>query len=99
MTMSSFIEPLVRLYVALFAASWPTDQVGVVAAVGVISVAALALALAARRVTTSITATLGVRERLADAEPADISTLLSQSDPDADGHARPRAPGRTLAAV
>jgi hypothetical protein len=29
-------------------------------------------------------------------EPADIAALLSQSDPDADGHARPRAPGYSL---
>ncbi|HWU58013.1 MAG TPA: DUF6412 domain-containing protein [Microbacteriaceae bacterium] len=35
------------------------------------------------------------RERLS--EPADIAVLLSQSDPDADGHARPRAPAFSLA--
>jgi len=97
MAMPFIIEHLARLYVALFAAPWG-DQIGVIAAVGVISVTTLALTIAARRVTAIVATLLSVRrKKQEDTEPADVAILLSQSDPDADGHARPRAPGDTLA--
>jgi len=95
--MSHIIEHVARTYVALFVAPWPAEQIGVIAAVGVISLTTLALALAARHVTTTVATLLSARERYAGTEPADVAVLLGQSDPDADGHARPRAPGRALA--
>jgi hypothetical protein len=95
--MPVIMELASRLFVLLFVASWPTDQVGVIAAVSVVSVTALAVVLAARCVTASVAVLLSVREGHASREPADVGVLLSQSDPDADGHPRPRAPGHVLA--
>jgi hypothetical protein len=98
--MSTFAESAVRLFVLLFAASWPNDHLGFIAAAGAVgaaSVAAAAVSLACRYAVASVAVSPEVREKLAEIEPADVSVLQSQSDPDADGHARPRAPGRALA--
>lgn len=56
-------------------------------AVAVIAVAVLALAV------TLVTALSGADSAPHPLRAIDISTLLSQSDPSADGHPRPRAPG------
>lgn len=97
--MPTMAELAVRLFVAVFVASWPTDHVGVIATVGAVSFAAIVVALGARCVRATTTLLLSAREKLAGIEPADVAVLRTQSDPDADGHSRPRAPGRAIAAA
>ncbi|UOQ88204.1 DUF6412 domain-containing protein [Agromyces endophyticus] len=67
--------------------------------VGVVGAAALAVVVLAVRALPGLVAAdaSGAARRLR--QTADPGTLLSQSDPDAPGRARPRAPGRGLAAA
>lgn len=76
-------------------------------ALGLVSMpdaAALGLAVALLAVTAlTLAVVLSVRPMLDADEPhplraIDVGTLLSQSDPDAAGHPRPRAPGVATAA-
>ncbi|MEV7800231.1 DUF6412 domain-containing protein [Microbacterium foliorum] len=82
---------------------WFGQMLGfVAAALGIIAVpdaAALGVAIALIALTTL---TIAVALSLAPPSPStaphplraiDVSTLLAQSDPDASGHPRPRAPG------
>ncbi|GAA1995395.1 DUF6412 domain-containing protein [Microbacterium pumilum] len=69
-----------------------TSDPGSIGALGV----TLALVSAAVLLTSLLTLTLPDAGRSSPAHPAramDISSPLSQSDPDASGHPRPRAPG------
>lgn len=92
--MSEYLLAFVSAVLAMF---WSAAPIG--AAPG------LALALAAVAVVTALLLTSavgGAVTRRAAAHPwreIDASTLLGQSDPDAAGHPRPRAPGRTATAV
>lgn len=67
--------------------------------VGVVGAAALAVVVLAVRALPALVAAdaSGAARRLR--QTADPGALLSQSDPDAPGRARPRAPGRGLAAA
>lgn len=65
-------------------------MLGVAAILVAVTVIALALAL--------VTPQWGIRSAPHPRRAIDVSTLLAQSDPDASGHPRPRAPGVALAA-
>jgi hypothetical protein len=87
---------------------WFGQMLGFVAsALGVIAVpdaAALGVAIALIALTTlTIAVALSLVPPRGDTAPhplraIDVSTLLAQSDPDAAGHPRPRAPGVAVAA-
>ncbi|MBS0024175.1 DUF6412 domain-containing protein [Microbacterium paraoxydans] len=87
---------------------WIGQMLGfVAAALGLVALpdaAALGLAVALLAVTVlTLAVVLSVRQRPeADAphplRAIDVGTLLPQSDPDAAGHPRPRAPGVAIAA-
>jgi hypothetical protein len=87
---------------------WIGQMLGVVAtALGLVSVpdaAALGLVIALLAVTAlTLALVLSVRPGTSGDAPhplraIDIGTLLTQSDPDAAGHPRPRAPGVATAA-
>jgi len=79
----------------------------VLTALGLVSVpdaAALGLAIALVAVTAlTLAMVLSLHQATGSSAPhpwraIDVSTLLSQSDPDAAGHPRPRAPGVATAA-
>ena len=87
---------------------WFGQMLSVVAtALGLVSMpdaAALGLAIALLAVTVlTLAVVLSVRPVIRADEPhplraIDVDTLLAQSDPDAAGHPRPRAPGSATAA-
>lgn len=87
---------------------WFGQMLGIVlTALGLVSVpdaTALGLAIALVAVTTLLLALVLSLHRAARGTPPhpwraiDVSTLLAQSDPDAAGHPRPRAPGVATAA-
>lgn len=97
------IEPVAALFrylqasVELALASNAT--LAVLLVVGVVGAAALAVVVLAVRALPALVAAdaSGAARRLR--QTADPGALLSQSDPDAPGRARPRAPGRGLAAA
>jgi hypothetical protein len=98
--MLAFIELVGRFFVAPFesvhAASTPA---GIIAVAGLAGAIGLVAVVAAAGVTSvaALAASLRVRARLErPIEPADKGELLSQSDPDAAGRPRPRAPGFSL---
>ena len=65
-------------------------ELGVAAVLVAAAVLAIALAV--------LTPRFGIRSAPHPRRAIDVSTLLAQSDPDADGHPRPRAPGAAPAA-
>lgn len=66
---------------------------------GMLGVAAIIVAAAVLTVAlTLLTPCFGLRSAPHPRRAIDASVLLSQSDPDADGHPRPRAPGVAPAA-
>jgi hypothetical protein len=65
--------------------------------IGVVGLGVVIALLCVRYLTAIARSMPGAALRGELREPADIAVLLSQSDPDADGHARPRAPGFPLA--
>lgn len=67
------------------------DTGSLAAASALVAVAAVALALFSSTLSTGSSRASGRWQRPRRA--IDVSTLVSQSDPDASGHARPRAPG------
>lgn len=91
---------LAQQFVAGFELFWAGNgSAGALALIGVVGLSAIAALLCARYL-TSLARSLPSATRLKRLrEPADIAVLLSQSDPDADGHARPRAPASSLAAA
>jgi len=98
--MIAFIELLGRVFAAPLETIWASaGPAGVIALAGMVGAIGLVTLVAASRVgaIVALAASLGVRTRLERAiEPADRGELLSQSDPDADGRPRPRAPGILL---
>ncbi len=101
--MVQFLDLLMRLAAAslevLRASAGPGTALAVVGAVGAVGAIGLAtlVVVACARYLVALAASLMVTAGLAHpTEPADRGELLSQSDPDADGHARPRAPTVTL---
>lgn len=76
-----------------------TDQLGVLLGIaGVVGVAAIAVIVVVR-VLPVLVAADPTRASTRLRQTADPWRLLSQSDPDAPGRARPRAPGRVSAAA
>lgn len=99
-TVTPVIELLGRILASSLDGVWaganPAALIGLAGMAGAIGLIAVVAACRARSA-VALDAALRIRPRNErHAEPADRSALLSQSDPDADGHARPRAPGRTL---
>jgi len=101
--MTTAIELLGRILASsldsVWAGSSPAALIGLAGMAGAIGLIAM---VAAWRVRTAVAleTALGLRPRRErQAEPADRSALLSQSDPDADGRPRPRAPGGALLAA
>lgn len=73
-----------------------TGPTAAVALLGVIGLTTLALALTVRHLTAlSASFVLSTPLRV-QRESTDIAVLLARSDPDAEGHARPRAPAASL---
>lgn len=68
-----------------------------VVGIGVVGLGVVIALLCVRYLTAIARSTPAAARREQLREPADIAILLSQSDPDADGNARPRAPGISLA--
>ena len=98
--MLTFFELLGRLFAAsldgVLSASTPASIIALAGMAGAIGLVAVVAAAGLRSI-VAIAASLRVRERLErPIEPADKSAMLSQSDPDADGRPRPRAPGIAL---
>lgn len=66
---------------------------------GMLGIAAVLVAFAVIALAvTLVTPPFGIRSAPHPRRAIDVSTLLSQSDPDAAGHPRPRAPGVVRAA-
>jgi hypothetical protein len=87
--LARFVAPSLEL---LRGASTPGAALAVAGAVGAIGLASV-LVVAAVRYLVGLASSHAAGDGLAHPiEPADRGALLSQSDPDADGHARPRAP-------
>ncbi|WP_309128348.1 DUF6412 domain-containing protein [Microbacterium sp.] len=89
--MGEKIGTLLQLLLTALGAVPLTDGVlGVAAVLVAVTVLALVVALAAPH--------SGLRLSVHPGGAVDATVLLAQSDPDADGHPRPRAPGFALAA-
>ncbi|WP_345764321.1 DUF6412 domain-containing protein [Diaminobutyricibacter sp. McL0608] len=101
--MLQFLDLLARLVAGslevLRGTSGPGAAFAIAGAVGAIGLASLLVAASVRYV-VALAASLVVSDALAHPiEPADRAELIGQSDPDADGHARPRAPALSLSAA
>jgi hypothetical protein len=100
---TTFVELLGRILASSFDGVWAgSDPAALIALAGMVGAMGLLSMVAASRVRSvgGVSAALRVHaRRLRQAEPADRSALLGQSDPDADGRPRPRAPGSTLPAA
>ena len=98
--MTTFLELLGRILASSLDGVWAgSNPAALIALAGMAGAIGLLSMVAASRMRSvgALAAALRVHaRRLRQAEPADRSALLSQSDPDADGHARPRAPGSAL---
>lgn len=97
--MIEFIGALLRSLQASLELSLASNGLLAVLLVGVVGAAAVAVVVIACRALPALVAAdaSGAARRLR--QTADPGRLLSQSDPDAPGRARPRAPGRGLAAA
>lgn len=98
-TMIPFVELVWRLVASVLGAVVTADPANLIALAGAAGAVGLIAIVAASVVRSTLAAVAGTHadERLETAlEPADRAELLGQSDPDADGRARPRAPGFTL---
>ncbi|QAY73106.1 hypothetical protein ET445_06835 [Agromyces protaetiae] len=95
--MSEFVIALVRALQAYFELAGSTNASLSVMVVGVMGAAAVVVVVMTVRAMPGLVAAdaSGASSRLR--QTADPGLLLSQSDPDAAGRARPRAPGRGLA--
>ncbi|MFF1635889.1 DUF6412 domain-containing protein [Leifsonia sp. NPDC058248] len=98
--MIPFLELVGRLFAStletVLSASSPASVIALAGMAGAIGLFAV-LAAAGVRSIVALAASLRLTGRLEQpVEPADRGELLSQSNPDADGRPRPRAPGFTL---
>jgi NAD/NADP transhydrogenase alpha subunit len=99
-TVVAFFELLGRLFASSLDAVWGSSSpatvialVGVVGAFGLVALVAAARLGGIVALSDSLRFVAGLERPV---EPADRALLLSQSDPDADGRPRPRAPGFLL---
>ncbi|MFF2387815.1 DUF6412 domain-containing protein [Agromyces sp. NPDC058104] len=97
--MIEFVGALLRSVQASLELSLASNALLAVLLVGVVGAAAVAVVVVACRALPALVAAdaSGAARRLR--QTADPGLLLSQSDPDAPGRARPRAPARGLAAA
>lgn len=97
--MIEFFVVLLRSLQAALELSLASNGPLAVLLLGVVGAAAVAVVVVASRVLPALVAAdaSGAARRLR--QTADPGLLLSQSDPDAPGRARPRAPGRGLVAA
>lgn len=97
--MIEFFGVFLRSVQASLELSLASNALLAVLLVGVVGAAAVAVVVLACRALPALVAAdaSGAARRLR--QTADPGLLLSQSDPDAPGRARPRAPGRGLAAA
>jgi hypothetical protein len=96
--MIPFVELVWRLVASVLGTVVSADPSSLIALAGAAGAVGLFAIVAASVVRSTLAAattrdSTGLETPL---EPADLAELLSQSDPDADGRARPRAPGFTL---
>lgn len=97
--MIPFAELVWRLAACVLGAAVSADPANLIAlagAAGAIGLIAFVGASVVRSTLAAAAATHAGARLGTPLEPADRAELLSQSDPDADGRARPRAPGLTL---
>lgn len=90
------VEPLLRVIAALVLGD-PAIGPAPVLVLGVLGLSAVTVALAVAVLVAAVLATvLGLvrtRSGVAVRPPVDLVTRIAWSHPDAEGHARPRAPG------
>jgi hypothetical protein len=77
----------------------PAATLAIVGLVGAIGLATFAIAACTHYVIALAASLTAQAQARRVPEPANAARLLSQSDPDADGRARPRAPSLFLAAA
>lgn len=83
---------------AALGVSTGTQALGTIALISLVGAAGGAVAIYVRSMLAFVASCIGTPPAAQrPTAAADISVLLGQSDPDADGHPRPRAPGRGLA--
>ena len=100
--MTSIAELTGRLLSTMLGAGWNATPAAVLALVGVVGALGLVSAVAAAclRSVAALAASLRRRPVLSrPVRPVAGWLLEGPSDPDADGHSRPRAPSRSLPAV
>jgi hypothetical protein len=100
--MTAIAELTGRLLSAVLAAGWNATPAGMLALVGLVGALGLVTvaAAAALRSVAALAASLRRRPVLSrPVRPPAGWLLAGESDPDADGHARPRAPSTALQAV
>lgn len=98
--MMLYLESLLRFFGAALDTLWAgSDPATALALVGLVGLTAFAVLFLTRYYVPAMACADGDAAERFSREPNDIAVLLSQSDPDADGHARPRAPGLPLAAA
>lgn len=101
--MVQYVELVARFFAAAVESAWVASSMpgtlAVVGLIGAVGLTTLAVALAARFVVSLVASLQHGVSGLRAAAAADIGTLLGQSDPDADGRPRPRAPSRSLPAA
>lgn len=90
--MSAWFEQMLSILLTVLGIASTTDAAALGLAIAIVAVVALTIAMA-----------LSLRPAHGGSTPhplraIDASTLLTQSDPDAAGHPRPRAPGAVPAA-
>ena len=86
------VELFLRLTAALVLGD-PASGALPLVAVAALGVTVVSVALLVAHVLTLVLGLTGGRPLRADRAPVDLATRIAWSHPDADGHARPRAPG------
>lgn len=97
--MIPFVELTWRLVASVLGTVVSADPSSLIALAGAAGAIGLFAIVAASVVRSTLAAAAATRDGAGletPLEPADRAELLSQSDPDADGRPRPRAPGFTL---
>lgn len=91
-----FVWRLAASVLGILVSADPANLIALAGAAGAIGLIAVVAASVVRSTLAAAAATHAGARLEAPLEPADRAELLSQSDPDSDGRARPRAPGFTL---
>lgn len=97
--MIAYLELLARLVVSLLGLSASGSGLWEFALLAAIGIAGTAAVLYARNAFVQASIVLGLLPPEPVVIPSAIARMLAQSDPDADGKPRPRAPGRLATTV